>query len=93
MESFLDVLEVRRRQLSFASATLLARLVWERRWGASAVGNFLDVLKVRRRQLPFASATLLARLVWERRWGRFATLIACLILCYNVISSFMKEGL
>lgn len=26
MESFLDVLEVRRRQLSFASATLLARL-------------------------------------------------------------------
>ena len=66
MGSFLDVLKVRRRQLSFASATLLARLGDERGKGASAVRSFLDVLEVRRRQLPFASATLLARLVDER---------------------------
>ena len=66
MGNFLDVLEVRRRQLPFASATLLARLVDERGKGASALESFLDVLEVRRRQLPFASTTLLTRLGDER---------------------------
>ena len=37
MGSLLDVLEVRRRQLSFASATLLARLGDEGDKGASAL--------------------------------------------------------